>query len=225
MPVPAAFVRHAARRAGLLLRRGLDLDPAPFLVSGPEELRRRTIGEVGGGRGGARRLDLAGRPGIWRQNRHGGFAGTLLGARYLGSERLEDEVELSETLLAHGIPTPEVLLALAWRPTVFWEQHLVTAEVEDAVTVFAAGGEPAAAAAARELIEELFRIGLWAPDLHPGNLLWQSSARRVWLIDLAGCRLLGRPLTESEQAARRSRFLRYFRKHAGAVPPPWRGWA
>ncbi len=222
MEVPAAFDAHRGPGVRLWLRRGLDgVDAAAWRERG-EELLAQASGEAyGAGRGHARRAVIGGRAAAWRVNAHGGLLGGLLGLRFLSPDRLEEELTLSETLRSHGVDTPEILLALAVRRGGFWRQHLVTAEVPAARTVFEARGDARALGAADALLDTLFGLGLWAPDLHPANLLWQAEAERCWLIDLAACRLLGRPLTAAEQRARRARFARYFRKHAGEVPAPF----
>lgn len=178
---------------------------------------------AGTGRGLARHVQIGDCAGVWRQNRHGGLLGRWRGDRYSSPRRLAKEVALVDRLRRLELPTPPVLLALAVRRGRSWRQHLVTALVPEAGTVFDHREDPEAAAASRALLEELFDVGLWAPDLHPANLLWQPSARRCWLVDLAGARMLERPLRAGERRARMERFLRYFDKHAGAVPAAFRG--
>jgi hypothetical protein len=116
------------------------------------------------------------RAGVWRINRHGGLLGGVQGDRYRTPARLQAEIELSEALRSQGIPTPQVLLALAVKHGLSWRQHLVTAEVDGAVTVFDARQQPAALEAADQLLDQLCEVGLWATDLHPGNMLWQESS-------------------------------------------------
>lgn len=211
-------------RVRLWLAEGLSKeDPASWLAGGEAllEARAHAAGDrvLGTGRGAARGVEIGGRPGVWRVNRHGGLLGGLQGARYRSPDRLAQEVKLSAWLRSQGVLTPEVLLALAVRESGFWRQHLVTEEVLGAHTVFDAREDEAALAAAEAMLEQLFELGLWASDLHPGNLLWQPAAQSCWLLDLAGASLRGRPLDAGERAARRARFARYFQKHAGAVPP------
>lgn len=186
-----------------------------------EEHARDADAVLGHGRGAARRVVIAGRRGVWRTNRHGGVVGRLLGERFRRPTRLGEEITVSNALRARGLPTPLVLVGLALAG-IFWVQHLITEEVEDAVTVFEARDNPGALAAADALLDQLCAAGLWATDLHPGNMLWQEDCGRCWVIDLAGAVLKPRPLTEAERRARRRRFARYFRKHAGEVPAPFR---
>lgn len=175
----------------------------------------RVLGE---GRGAARAVTLQGEPGVWRVNRHGGALGGLLDDRYGGPGRLQEELALSERLRARDLPTPRPLLALALRQGPWWRQHLVTAEVPGAVTVHAAREDSAAVEAAGRLLGRLYDAGLWATDLHPGNLLWQAETGQCWVIDLAGAALRGRPLDAREREARTARFLRFVEKHAGGLP-------
>lgn len=193
-----------------------------WLADGESELEKlaaaanRVLGE---GRGDARAVTLdAAAHGVWRTNRHGGMLGGLQGDRYASPERLQQEVELAESLRQEGVRTPRVLLALAQKDGKKWRQHLVTEEVQHAQTVFAARENPAALEAAGVLLEQVFQLGLWATDLHPGNLLWRESDQSCWLIDLAGAKRLPAPLDASQRAARVDRFFRFYRKHAGEEP-------
>ncbi len=215
-------------RVRLWLAHGLSgEDTSAWLARGEALLEERAhaAGDrvLGTGRGAARALQIGGRPGVWRVNRHGGLLGGLQGARYRSPDRLAREVLLSSWLRSQGVDTPAVLLALAVRQGRFWRQHLVTEEVCDARTVFDAREEEQALAAAEAMLERVFELGLWATDLHPGNLLWQPNSAsaepgRCWLLDLAGASLRNRPLTQEERRTRRERFARFFQKHAGAVP-------
>jgi len=221
-PAPVCLERPRVR---LWLADGLlGEDTAAWLAGGEAllEARARAAGNrvLGTGRGAARGLEVGGRPGVWRVNRHGGLLGGLQGARYRSPDRLAREVMLSSWLRSHGVDTPEVLLALAVHQGGFWRQHLVTEEVCDARTVFEAREDSAALAAADAMLEQVFELGLWATDLHPGNLLWQRDPApgRCWLLDLAGASLRERPLKPEERRARRDRFARFFKKHAGEVP-------
>lgn len=173
---------------------------------------------VGVGRHPARKVLIGGKQGVWRINRHGGALGSMLGDKYLTSHRLGREIRLSQELRHHGVATPEVLLGLALREGLFWRQHLVTAEVEFCRTVFDSRKDRNALGAADALLDRLADLGLWATDLHPDNMLWQKSSQTCWVIDLAGARLLGRPLKPVERESIRARFVRYFKKHAGRVP-------
>ena len=188
-----------------------------------EDLAQKANRVLGTGRGAARAVafataDAGGENGVWRINRHGGLLGGLQADRYLEPTRLQEEVELSAQLRALGINTPEVLLALAKRHGAWWRQHLVTREVAGAVTVFDARQDVAALQASTHLLQQLFDAGLWATDLHPGNLLWQAETGKCWLIDLAGAELRSEPLSEPDRKARVERFARFFVKHAGSEP-------
>ena len=220
MELPANF-RDLSRPGTLLwVREGLDLPEGDqkWRDAGRELLDQHSQQLNVGGRGDVRLLEFKVRSGVWRRNLHGGLLGGILGSRFISADRLTEEVYLSESLRANGVMTPEVLLAYAYRRSGFWHQHLVTAEVPDAVTVFSARQQVPALKAAHQLLDKLFHLGFWAPDLHPGNLLWQQQQQQVWVIDLADACLLGRPLTLVERKAREVRYLRFFRKHGGKVP-------
>ncbi len=216
-------------------------DWAAWLADGEAMLNKRAAAAdmvVGGGRGSTRRVVFGAdgnsaaeldattatvKHGVWRINRHGGLLGGLQGNRYRSPRRLKAELDLSEALRTRGIDTPRVLLALAVKRGLSWRQHLVTEEVPGAVTVFDAREQTAALQAADTLLDQLCDVGLWATDLHPGNMLWQADAGRCWVIDLAGAKLMPRPLTEPQRFARRQRFARYFAKHGGSVPELFAG--
>ncbi len=215
---------NARARLWLAPRLLAGLNLQQWLADGELLLSAQAREEAGSGRGAARRVALAGNEGVWRVNRHGGLLGRLRGDRFGSPRRLAREVEVVARLRRLEIATPPVLLALAVRRGGAWRQHLLTALVPDACTLFEVRQDAGAAAAARALLEELFDVGLWASDLHPANLLWQPGPRCCWIVDLAGARLLQRPLRRGERRARIARFLRYFVKHAGAVPAPYAGW-
>ena len=175
-------------------------------------------GVIGVGRHPARKVHVGGLAAVWRVNHHGGLLGSVLKHRYASAQKLSQEIRLSQRLQEEGVLTPRVLLGYARVHGMFWKQHLVTEEVPDCQTVFAARKDRNALAAADALLDRVANLGLWATDLHPDNLLWQHKEQKCWLIDLAGARLLGRPLRPQEREARRARFIRYFAKHSGEVP-------
>jgi hypothetical protein len=150
--------------------------------------------DVGRGRAVTPAVNIDGVAGVWRTNRHGGLLRGILGARYSGNQRLRSEIDVAARLNALRIHTPQVLLAVAVRDGMYWSQHLVTAEVEGAVTIFAS-------------------------DLHPGNMLWVAETQQAWVIDLAGAKMLEKKLNSKEREARLKRFERFFVKHAGQMPP------
>ncbi len=223
---PDPFVEDARLRLWLAPALQSSQDPLLWRESGELLLTALATGELAGsaGRGSARVVRLGAWEGVWRRNRHGGLLGKFRGDRYRSARRLRSEIALVGLLRGMDVATPPVLLGLAARRGGAWRQHLVTLRVPGARTVFEACNEPGVADSARVLLSRLYEVGLMAPDLHPANLLWQSAEKRCWLVDLAGARLLGRPLTPAERAARDARFLRYFRKHAKAVPAAFTGW-
>jgi len=201
-------------------------DWSTWLSHGEQQLEELALAAdrvLGHGRGAARAVVLtaateAVEHGVWRVNWHGGLLGGLQADRYLDASRLIEEVAVSVALRARGMNTPEVLLAFAKRHGAWWRQHLVTREVVGACTVFDARDSAAALEAATHLLQQLFDVGLWATDLHPGNLLWQAATGKCWLIDLAGAELRREALSQTERKARVDRFARFFIKHGGTEP-------
>jgi hypothetical protein len=174
--------------------------------------------DVGSGRAMTPAVDIDGISGVWRTNRHGGLLGGMLGARYAGTEHLRAEIDVSNRLRALRVYTPQVLLAAAVRDGMYWTQHLVTAEVEGAVTVFDARDDERAMRATGECLRQLFAAGYFAADLHPRNMLWVAETQQVWVIDLAGAKMLDKALSPKQSKARMKRFERFFVKHAGKMP-------
>ncbi len=184
-----------------------------------QRLAQASARTLGRGRGAARGVEFAnGRAGVWRINRHGGLLGSLRKDRYSSPKRLQEEVMLSAYLRKQGVRTPEVLLALAERRGRSWQQHLVTAEIQGASTVFAAEDQLSMWEGVGALLKQVFDLGLWATDLHPDNLLWDADAQTCWLLDLAGAKILPQPLSRRQRQVRLQRFLRYYQKHVGKVP-------
>ncbi|MDP6850371.1 MAG: lipopolysaccharide kinase InaA family protein [Planctomycetota bacterium] len=220
MSAPSSFECRTAPGALLWVRRGVELpsEANSWLQSGATNLETLAGEACGKGRGTARKIRLGELEGVWRKNLHGGLLRNVFGGHFLDVERLTEEVVVSETLRAQGVLTPKVLLAFAQRRGPFWQQHLVTEEVSSAETIFEVRDNPVAILKAMELLESLFQLGFWATDLHPANLLWQAEDERCWLIDLAMCSFLGRPLNPVERTARLHRFRRYFQKHGGSIP-------
>ena len=174
--------------------------------------------DVGRGRAVTPAVNIDGVAGVWRTNRHGGLFGGIFGARYAGNQRLRSEIDVAARLDALRINTPQVLLAVAVRDGMCWSQHLVTAEVAGAVTLFDARDDAQAMRAAGECLSKLFDAGYYASDLHPRNMLWVAETQQAWVIDLAGAKMLGRKLNAKEREARLKRFERFFVKHAGQMP-------
>lgn len=174
--------------------------------------------DVGSGRAVAPAVNIDGVAGVWRTNRHGGLLGGMFGARYAGVDRLRSEIDVANRLIALRINTPQVLLAVAVRDGMYWNQHLVTSEVEGAVTLFDARDDEQAMRAAGCCLSQLFDAGYYATDLHPRNMLWVAATQQVWVIDLAGAKMLDKALTVQQRAARMKRFERFFIKHAGQMP-------
>ena len=173
---------------------------------------------VGCGRALTPAVNIEGISGVWRTNRHGGLLGGMLGSRYAGTDRLRAEIDVAQRLSALRFNTPQILLAAAIRDGMYWNQHLVTAEVKGSITVFDARDNEMAMRATGQCLNKLFDAGYCASDLHPLNMLWVAESQKVWVIDLAGAKMLSQSLTAKQRSSRMQRFERYFVKHAGQMP-------
>jgi len=225
MPNPETYSILAGKASRLWVFEGLACSDEGgwegWLVDGEERLSVSANAHgkiVGQGRNPVWRVDVGGFRGVWKTHWHGGLLGGILRARYWGVDRLESEVHLAAALRAAGVATPRVLLALAARSGLFWKHHIVTEEISNSATVFELRNRREVLEAAHHLMRKVFNLGLWAPDLHPGNLLWVEETKQCYLLDLAGARLLNRPLTDLECAARLDRFNRFMHKYSQRHP-------
>jgi len=130
---------------------------------------------------------------LGRQYARGGLARHFLPDRYLSARGPFDELVLSERLRALGIPVPEPVAAASFRTCLghrceFWSRRIPDAvEVPDALL----GGfdKQRLLAAVVDAIVAAQTAGLDHRDLNARNLL-VTPDYRVWIVDLAGARLL-----------------------------------
>jgi 3-deoxy-D-manno-octulosonic acid kinase len=172
------------------------------------------------GRGTA--WDVATPAGRWviRHYRRGGAVADLLGDRYLraGAPRPFAELEASEAARARGVPTPEVMAAIAYPAGPFYRADIPTALIPDsadlATLAFDASPpidvDPAAAwREAGSLIRLAAEAGVRHVDLNLRNILIASTpvGPRAWLLDLDRCRV-----GEALPAAGRERMIERFHR-------------
>ncbi len=129
-----------------------------------------------------------------RPVRHGGWFGSLLGARLLGLSRPLDELRVTASLAARGAPVPGPALVIAERSGAFWNAAVGTVFERDAMDgvafLSAAPGRKtllAAAGAAGRAIRRFHEHGGSHPDLHLGNLLVRvdsNGGSEVIVVDL-----------------------------------------
>jgi tRNA A-37 threonylcarbamoyl transferase component Bud32 len=175
------------------------------------------------GRGGARVLRWPdGSRCYYREFRHGGWLGRLLGGAYGSDRPLRREIEDSLALLARGV---DVARPVVGRVEGRWllRLALVTEAVEgqtlaDLLAERQAGGTVLRALRrVGELCARLHAAGFRHKDLHPGNVIVRPDGAAV-VLDLAGGSWGGK---HGDGAAQRSlvRMARYVEKHLGAPPP------
>jgi len=156
-----------------------------------------------------------------RTHQHGGLLRFLTGARFLDSERPFRELLLSVQLEQLGLPTPRVVGARAQRifgP--FWSLMLVSVRVPGAEDLGRALAKLSSEREARplmramgSLVGRLHRAGLEHVDLHPGNMLVESSWAntpnpKLWILDLDRCRLV-ESLPDDVRLSMLARLMRY----------------
>jgi 3-deoxy-D-manno-octulosonic acid kinase len=157
---------------------------------------------------------------VVRHYRRGGAVADLLGDRYLrgGAPRPFAELEASVAARARGVPTPEVMAAVAYPAGPFYRADIATALIPDSADLAALTFDASAAIdvdtvaawrAAGSLIRRAAAAGVRHVDLNLRNILIASTADgpRAWLLDLDRCRV-GAPLTRARRQAMVERFHR-----------------
>lgn len=141
----------------------------------------------------------------------------------VGGSRAGREFEQLRRARAAGLPAVRPLAAGTFRGSFGARSFLVTETV--------AGGEPlpdhpwsaALSDATGQLLRRAHDLGLHAPDLHRGNMIWDGTA--LWLVDLTGAHL-AQPVEDADRA----RALAFFFQHldgGSAAPeaaPVWRAY-
>ncbi len=229
---PEGFVGERSDAALTLVRAELADAARAHGLFGSEGIARALAAgtALAGGRGPVAVLDLARADGVAvelvvRKLRHGGLLGPLLGARYLGPERVLRELSATSALRTAGAPVPRPLLALARRRAgPFWECAIGTERAPGVTLVTALRGAPdaasraaalsACAAAARAFHD---RGGRHA-DLNAANLLVDASSAppRAFVIDLDRARVAAR-VDAARRARELARLWRSLAKHGAAT--------
>ncbi len=163
---------------------GLDVALVEAAVSAPGE-------SLPGGRsrGGARKVDVAGRAVVVRRLRRGGALRGVLPDLFLDGRRGERERRVTALAAAAGIPVVEVLGVRTRR---CWgalhEIHVVTPYIDAPdVLAFLRGGGRATVALCRAVagaVAALARAGILHRDLQAANLLWREADGACLVIDL-----------------------------------------
>lgn len=221
-PLPPEFELQRGADGLLALRRGA----ADALREAGFSLHTDGAGHAAGlaGRQPMHVIAARGEEFVVRRFTHGGMLRWLTGARFLSPERPLRELQLSEALVRHGVPTPQVVAARARKLAPWgWSLALVTRRVRDALDggellrlAARAGLRPrersALYGAAGALIAKLHELGFLHADLHPKNLLFARSACAGWgapmLLDLDRAEWRER-LGDGERLANLRRLYRY----------------
>ena len=141
---------------------------------------------------------------VVRHCRRGGLLGGLLGDVYLGRGRAMHEMAISEAAGQRGVLTPKIVAVVQRRgPGPFVRSHVVSLEIEDAITL-GAYLDWFPPAANREVMREKRQIidatakavrhfhdaGFVHGDLNVSNLMLRrgSSDVEVFILDLDSCR-------------------------------------
>ena len=180
------------------------------------------------GRGDVYRVSLEPGPALLRPVRHGGWLAPLLGPRLAGPGRPFAELRATASLWALGAPVPEPVMALAWRSGgPLWRALVATRELPDTLDGHAflsihpsRAAVHAALVAAGGALRHFHDTGGRHRDLNLGNLLLKvadppdTSATRVWVIDLDGARV-GAPPSPRRRLGELMRLYRSLRKRGG----------
>jgi len=166
-----------------------------------------------------------GRTVYYRNFRHGGFFGGLLGHRYGSSSRLRREIADSQTLTRAGIRVPRPVLGRCERGFLCYRLAIVTVGV-DGKTLFESlvAGEVDIALLGRvgQALAALHETGFQHWDLHPANLI-VDPAGEVHILDLEGGGWGGQK-SDAQAVASLVRLARYWEKHGPEQALPRLAW-
>ncbi len=182
---------------------------------------------VAGGRGGAVAVPFENGRAIIRHCRRGGILGRLTGDRYLLGARPVEELCVTESARAGGVPAPEPLAAIVRRRTFGYSGDLVVREIPRATALddwLAAEADPAGLAVVIERLADAFsrlvKAGIYHPDLHPGNVLVRGDGDpELFLIDFDRAEHVEAGLGENRRNRMLFRFNRALVKR-GLAPRP-----
>jgi hypothetical protein len=147
------------------------------------------------GRGIVYAFPLPAEPGrvVVRRNRHGGLLGRVRGDLFLPPTRAPRELDISERLRHHGVPTTEMLAYVLYdAPAGFVRADVLTREVAGAVDLSTPLQSPvatdrtAALAATARLVIALSTMGARHRDLNVKNVLLHTEdfELRVLVLDV-----------------------------------------
>lgn len=167
----------------------------------------RLVAQLDGpsGRGANALLPLAGRAERLhlRPLRHGGLLGSFLGDRFLSSQRVRSEFQVTRALARRGAPVPVAVLATAVRSGPFWRAAFGTIHLEGASDALAwLARKPhqdeinRGAAALGTAVRAFHDAGGHHADLHLKNLMLDNTATQAWVIDLDRARAASSPLPQ-----------------------------
>jgi tRNA A-37 threonylcarbamoyl transferase component Bud32 len=225
IPPDFLFVRGSTRSVWIL-RKGV---PLP---SDSKIWERWTGGQEGkvltdpGGRAPVYRIEHSGVGSmVLRRYRHGGMFRWLLGDGFLGPQRFLDELSISETLRARGVPTPEVLALHFKRPSGHGVRGwILTRHIANGQNLrqWVESGLPGererrqVMALAAGTIASLHAAGCSHRDLNLSNLLLASGT--VFVLDLDGAKQEC-PLSIRSRGRNLLRLYRSLGKHTGSLEP------
>jgi 3-deoxy-D-manno-octulosonic acid kinase len=194
--LPAAYALERAGSVRAAIRRDLVPRLAPWLLAPTLELPPAAEA-LGGGRGGAWRLELAGGLRVVvRRYRRGGLVARVVADRYVGTRpRPLRELAVTAEARRRGVSAPEVLAARVDGGLVY-RGALVTLEVPGARTLIdalrdAAGADArcALAADAGRAVAALHAAGVYHADLNLTNILVRPAGGDAVLVDFDRARL------------------------------------
>lgn len=131
----------------------------------------------------------------------GGLLGKFVGRRYLrnGMTRCEGEFNLLQVARSAGISVPEPVAFIS-QGALWYRAWLVTKEIKDeqSLAELSLSDEEHARDFMEEVVKQvtlLIERGIWHVDLHPGNILIDSSSK-VYLLDFDKARCVSQDRNE-----------------------------
>ena len=230
--LPAGYERHRTEDMTFVCRAG---DVERLREMGLTDLFTIEDMIASGARGGRGRIftvpspdELPGDELILKQILHGGMFSRVNRERFLGPERVLEELRVTHLARERGVPVPEVAFA-AWTPGFSARLFLATVRVpgsrslEDVLCAELPGpSRRQALAAAAQAIREMHDGGLLHADLNLRNIMLAETEAgpEGFVLDLDRSRFPSR-LSDGGRAANLTRLLRSLEKSPAAARIGW----
>jgi len=191
-PLPAEFTRFSAGQTEIVCARQLADALRDIVARGTvyDYAAHHRSARALVGRGTVYAVPLGGEHVVVRHNHHGGLLAPLTGDLFLAPTNAPRELQLSQQLLAHEVPTPVMLGYALYRAQLgFCRVDVITREVPRSFDLSTALMSPDVAhrtiaiAAAADLVLALSAVGAHHADLNVKNILLHPSAKSDAALD------------------------------------------